>query len=95
MNAKLEKIAEVSADNLKTLFSDLENEIQDSIAAATENAEAKDSESVVLNITHAIKLDLSKDKQTDTLRFNQKHEQVSACEIGDPNQADLDFSEGE
>lgn len=87
--SKLDAIAARSAENLVALFAEHGDAISQGIAAAAEEAEAQGKESIVVNLSHTLRLDLGKDSQTDKLSWSVKHT-VEACgQIPDPSQPEL------
>jgi len=79
-NRKLRAIVEQSAQNLISLVADHEDSI---LRALQETEDGKAS------LSHAIKLDFGKDKQTDSLSFSIKHSDEIAQAMPDPDQPEL------
>jgi len=79
-NRKLRAIVEQSAQNLISLVADHEDSI---FRALQETEDGKAS------LSHAIKLDFGKDKQTDSLSFSIKHSDEIAQAMPDPDQPEL------
>lgn len=79
-NQKLRAIGEASARNLLSLIADQETDI---LRALQEADEGKAS------LSHSIKLDFGKSKQTDSLSFSIKHGDEIQQAIPDPEQPDL------
>jgi hypothetical protein len=88
-NDKLQAIAQRSASNLVSLFAEGAEAIAAGIAAAAEEAEAQGKESIVVTINHAIRLDLGKDSQSDSLSWAVRHKLETCNAIPDPNQPEL------
>lgn len=86
---KLSAIADRSARAVKTLILEMEEDIGEAVNVAAEDAQESGSESIKINLSHTITLDLAKNKQEDKLAFSVKHQSTVKGEIPDPNQPDL------
>lgn len=86
---KIEAIAKQSTENLAGLFSEMEEDIEAAIIAATEQAEEDDKDSIKLTLSHSIVLDLGKNTQEDKLSVSVKHSKSTVGFMADPNQPEL------
>lgn len=89
MSDKITKIAEQSAENLKALFSEMADDINAAIIAATEQAEQDEKDAIKLTLSHSIVIDLGKNIQEDKLAVSVKHSKSIAGFMLDPNQPEL------
>lgn len=88
---QIQTIGETAAENVKNLIGEMSDEIQDSAAAAFEQAQAEDKEAVKITLSHTIELDLARNQQKDTLSVSVRHKESVINRIPDPNQSELEF----
>jgi hypothetical protein len=92
-NEKLELIAKTAARNLIAHFDEMEDDIQEAINAATEQAEDDGKETIKVSIPYGIALDFAKGTIETKLSVNVKHTTAIAGRLPDPNQPELDLDE--
>ena len=85
----IERIAEQSTVNLRTLFGELQTDIEAAIIAVTEQAQNDEKEIVKLTLNHSIVIDLIKHTQEDTLGVSVRHKASLCGFMPDPNQPEL------
>lgn len=88
---KLQAIADRSAENLRALIMEMADEIGNAITAATEQAEEDEKETIIITLSHSIKLDLGKNRQADSLSVAARTKRTAEGEIPDPNQPELEI----
>lgn len=64
---QIEKIANISADNLRSLFGEMSDDIAAAAVAAAQQAQDDGKEKLKLSLSHTITIDLGSMKQTDKL----------------------------
>jgi hypothetical protein len=87
----IDRIAAQSAENLKTLFGELSDDIETAIIAVTEQAQIDEKEIVKLTLSHSIVIDLVKHTQEDNLAVSVRHKASLCGFMPDPNQPELDL----
>lgn len=88
----IDRIAEQSSANLRTLFGEIRDDIEAAIIAVTEQAQYDEKEIVKLTLSHSIAIDLIKNTQEDNLAVSVRHKASLCGFIPDPNQPELDLS---
>ena len=97
-NTKLEQCVNKSAKALVALVMESEEEIATAIQDTLEQASRLDMETgqaskVKFNISHKLCLDLTGNKQTDSISFSVLHKNEKSSPIEDPNQDNLNLGD--
>ena len=93
-NEKLDAIAKSSAAELVKLFAEENDRIIEAITEITEAAHESEDETIAITLSHNIKLDLTKNVQSDQLSYSVRRKNIHRTLIPDPNQPGL-FEGGE
>jgi hypothetical protein len=88
---QLAEIAQKSADALKALIAEGEDDILAIVAAATEEAQNQEREKIVVRIGHVITLDLTRNRQTDSISFAVRRKLETETSITDPDQPEFEL----
>ena len=90
-NRLLEQIFQRSAKALVGMGAEAEDEILSAIAENAEEAQAQGKNALVMTLNHAIRIDLGKSGQKDSLSFRVSHKIEREGRLDDPDQDEMDL----
>lgn len=90
-NKRLEEIFQRSADQLQEMGAEAEEDLLAMIAATAEEAMNQGKEKLVVVLNHAIRIDLGKSEQKDSLTWRVSCKTERTTRLDDPDQDQMDM----
>jgi len=87
--SQLQAIAQRSSRNLLNLLEEHEDEILKAIAQMEEEAQNQEADKIVVTLNHAIKLDLTRKSQSDSLTYSVRTKLETVHTLPDPDEPEL------